>query len=108
MSDYANLLAFVEDLRAFLAEHPGMKERVVDMVESYRMCRQRSHGDVHPDITVGPSFQAMFEHVYTNQGGCPWCQRRIEKLERHKLSDTAQLIEQIIQGIGPAGGSDKG
>jgi hypothetical protein len=108
MSNYRHLAAFVQDLHAFLAEHPGMKERVVDMVESYRMCRQLSHGDVHPDVTVGPDFQTMFEHVYGPEGGCAWCQRRIDNLERYKLSDSARLIEQIIQSIDPGGSPEDG
>lgn len=99
MAEYQNLIAFIQDLHAFLARHPEMKEKVVDMVESYRMCRQRSHGDLSPDVTLGPDFEQMYAHVYTQAGGCDWCQKRVEKLERIKLSKSAQLIEQIIQSI---------
>lgn len=99
MAEYQNLLSFIQDLHAFLARHPEMKEKVVDMVESYRMCRQRTYGDLPPDVTLGPGFDEMYAHVYTDEGGCQWCKNRVEKLERIKLSESAQLIEQIIQGI---------
>ena len=99
MAEYQNLLSFVQDLHDFLARHPEMKEKVVDMVESYRMCRQRNHGDLPPDVTLGPSFEEMYAHVYGNGQGCPWCRSRVDKLERMKLSESAKLIEQIIQGI---------
>jgi hypothetical protein len=99
MAEYQNLISFVQDLHAFLARRPGMKEKVVDMVESYRMCRQRTHGDLHPDVTTGPSLEEMYAHVYSDHGGCQWCKNRVEKLEQIKLSESAQLIEQIIQSI---------
>jgi len=99
MAEYQNLLSFIQDLHAFLARHPGMKEKVVDMVESYRMCRQRTHGDLPPDVTLGPSLEDMYAHVYGNGQGCTWCKSRVEKLERVKLSESAKLIEQIIQSI---------
>ena len=99
MAEYQNLLSFVQDLHDFLARHPEMKEKVVDMVESYRMCRQRTYGDLPPDVTMGPSFEEMYAHVYTDEGGCQWCRSRVDKLERMKLSESAKLIEQIIQGI---------
>ena len=99
MAEYQNLLSFVQDLHDFLARHPEMKEKVVDMVESYRMCRQRNHGDLPPDVTLGPGFEEMYAHVYGNGQGCPWCRSRVDKLERMKLSESAKLIEQIIQGI---------
>ncbi len=101
MGTYQNLLAFVQDLQDFLRSHPQMKERLVDMVESYRMCRQRQYGDVHPDVTLGPSCDVMYDHVYKNQGGCSWCRARVESLERIKVSESAQIIEQIIQGLPP-------
>ena len=99
MPEYANLLTFITNLHSFLANHPEMKEKVVDMVETYRMCRQRSHGDLPPDVTLGPDFEEMYAHVYSNAGGCQWCRKRVDKLERMKLSESARLIEQIIQGI---------
>jgi|UPI000486602F hypothetical protein len=101
MAEYQNLVSFIQDLHVFLARHPGMKEKVVDMVETYRMCRQRSHGDLPPDVTLGPGFEEMYAHVFSENGGCQWCRSRVEKLERIKLSESAQLIEQIIQGITP-------
>ena len=101
MPEYAHLVTFIQDLHSFLAQHPDMKEKVVDMVESYRMCRQRRHGDLPPDVTMGPGFEEMYAHVYSDGGGCAWCKSRVEKLERMKLSESAKLIEQIIESIDP-------
>ena len=108
MAEYQNLLRFIQDLHAFLARHPGMREKVVDMVESYRMCRQRTYGDLPPDVTMGPSCEEMYAHVYKEGGGCRWCQDRVEKLERIKLSESAKLIEQIIESIDPGNTQSSG
>ena len=91
--------AKVEELREFLEEHPSMKNRILEMVETYRMCRQRSHGDVSPDVFKGARFDEMYAHVYEEGGGCSWCQGRIDKLEGQKLTQSAQLIDYIIKKV---------
>jgi hypothetical protein len=92
------LLEKIRELQEFLRQRPDIKPQVVELVESYRICRQRSHGDVPPDITRGALFEEMYQHVYGGSG-CRWCQDRITKLERHKLSQSARLIDRIVKSV---------
>jgi hypothetical protein len=97
-NDHRQLLEKMQELRQFLKQRPETKHQIVELVESYRICRQRSHGDVPPDITRGAPFEDMYQHVYGGSG-CRWCQERITKLERHKLSQSARLIDSIVKSV---------
>lgn len=98
-NDRQRLLTKIWEMEAFLRKHPEMKHLVLEMVETYRICRQRNYGDVYPDVTKGASFEEMYKHMYVKHGGCQWCQKRIKNLEKQKLNESKELINTVVHKV---------
>ncbi len=87
-----------EPLSCLFTDHQDLDEWMAACVESYAMCRQRTHGDVHPRNGLDLSFQKVHDHIYFDHGGCRWCRNRVNL----KMQKTLQ------QRLGKGGVDQKG
>ncbi|MFO8031563.1 MAG: hypothetical protein R6U22_03375 [Desulfohalobiaceae bacterium] len=76
-----------ESLSHFFLDRQDLEEWVKVCTETYLICSQIHARDMQSSHLERIPFQDIYEHIYTEQGGCPWCRNRVDKKMRSWLTD---------------------
>ncbi|MFP4393182.1 MAG: hypothetical protein ACLFOA_09250 [Desulfohalobiaceae bacterium] len=79
-----------ESLSHFFLDRQDLEEWVKVCTETYLICSQIHAGDLDAQHLEQIPFQKIYEHIYTEQGGCPWCKNRVDQKMRLWMRDHKQ------------------
>jgi hypothetical protein len=83
-------LTRTESLSHFFLDRADLEEWVKVCTESYLICSQINAEDMQSCHLETIPFQKIYEHIYTDQGGCPWCKSRVDQKMRLWMADQSE------------------
>lgn len=91
-----------ESLSHFFLNRTDLEEWVKVCTDSYLICSQLHAGDLNSKHLEQITFEQIYEHIYTAQGGCPWCRNRVD-LKMNKWLSCKEYQERTQESQRPAG-----
>lgn len=68
----------LNEMHVFAKKHPELGRHIAELLGTYKKCQMEHIVDAEL------SLDAIYDHIYVRNGGCPWCMEVIEMFKNHK------------------------